>query len=130
MYSFTSLTLEEFKKYNGCLIWSGDLGDLLVDCKDDYILTKYGSFSKDWVFCHGKLYYTIPFNLNKNNWTAKWMKTSNYNTGEISFYCSNCEFPTGYKSNYCPKCGKAMNKKAWENLVDNFIFDICQIEEK
>lgn len=123
MYSFTPLTLEEFKKYNGFLCWVGDLGNILIDCKDGYVLTKYGTFSKDWVFQKGKVYYISGFNINKNKWTANWMKLKD------GYYCSNCEFLTGYKSNYCPKCGKAMNKKAWENLVDNFIFDIYQIKK-
>ena len=127
MRNIKPLTQKEFNNYEGFVYW--DKIDEVIKCKKDYVITSYGTLSKDFIFKDGEFYYDTIVNINKNNWTAKWMKVSDYTTKEISFYCSNCEFPTDYKSNYCSKCGKAMNKESWENLIENFVRDILKIKK-
>lgn len=45
------------------------------------------------------------------HWTYEWDSERDSKRLFVRIVCSNCGLKTGQKSNYCPKCGSAMDKE-------------------
>lgn len=59
-----------------------------------------------------------PFHIDRNEWTAEWIYPENeWNLPRCSKCgCNSKDATYGHKNNFCPKCGRAMTKEAWEKL--------------
>lgn len=71
------------------------------------------SYGKTWLAYAAEL----P-SLDRSAWTAEWIWPSNeFNLPKCSKCgCNSKDATYGHKSNFCPKCGRAMNDSAWEML--------------
>lgn len=118
------LTLEQLRGIDGQPVWIKDLKTpecsgwrmiywdrgkylvLIAKSIQGYILEEYG---KTWL-----AYAQQPAHIDREKWTAEWI----YPKSEFSLpKCSKCgcnskDATYGHKDNFCPKCGRAMNKKA------------------
>lgn len=58
------------------------------------------------------------FHIDRNEWTAEWIYPENeWNLPRCSKCgCNSKDATYGHKSNFCPKCGRAMTEEAWAEL--------------
>ena len=85
-------------------------GDVLGDAG---MLAYHELYLETWVA------FSIPFvRIDRSEWTAEWIYPENeWNLPRCSKCgCNSKDATYGHKSNFCPKCGRAMTEEAWAEL--------------
>lgn len=125
-YDGEKLTMDQLKCMVGKPVWSKKFEEWFLILKEDckYLLfDKMGHYAPLWsdVIDRG-LYAYPPARIDREKWTAEWVKYDGYTE------CSKCEYwynsseneDEGDRPAFCPSCGRAMTQGAMEVLESRF----------
>lgn len=134
------LTLEQLRKMDGQPVWCKSL----INGKSEWAIIRIVEMSKTWFIAlagasqgfgdkdtYGKTWLAHaypPAHIDREAWTAEWRelhgdKLVGFDDCGDDVYrhyhysvCTSCGKGSAVKSNFCPKCGKAMTPEAWAEL--------------
>lgn len=134
------LTLEQLRGMDGQPVWCKSL----INGKSEWAIIRIVEMSKTWFIAlagasqgfgdkdtYGKTWLAHaypPAHIDREAWTAEWRelhgdKLVGFDDCGDDVYrhyhysvCTSCGKGSAVKSNFCPKCGKAMTPEAWAEL--------------